>query len=76
MPQPKEKTPTRAVRGVIPPKWANRGSFSIKEAAELIGISYDSALEAAKTGDLATIDILQRKRVPRGWLERLLNGEA
>jgi hypothetical protein len=59
----------------IPPKYGERASFSIRETAEILGISVWGARAAAKRGELPVISIGRRKIVPRVRLERLMNGE-
>jgi hypothetical protein len=57
----------------IPPKYGDRASFSIRETAEILGISVWSAWAAAKNGELPVIEIGRRKIVPRVRLEKLMN---
>lgn len=52
-------------------------TYSVTEAARLIGISRSSAFEAARRGDLpGAIRIGHRVVVSRRVLDRVLNGEA
>jgi hypothetical protein len=62
-------------RWIIDPKYKNRSSFTIRETAEILGISRWHAWNAAKRGDLPVVSIGRRKIVPRVRLERLMNGE-
>jgi predicted DNA-binding transcriptional regulator AlpA len=51
-------------------------TYSVPEAARLLGISRSSAFEAARRGDLpGAIRIGHRVVVSRRVLERVLNGE-
>jgi len=63
-----------AAMWIIDEKYKGRSSFSIREAAEILGISSYSAWAAAKRGDLPVVTIGRRKIVPRVRLERLLAG--
>lgn len=49
-------------------------TYSVEEAGQLLGISRNSAFEAARRGDLPTIRIGRRLLVPKAALERLLVG--
>ena len=51
-----------------------RLTWTIPEAAQLLGISTDSAYEAARRGDLPVRLIGRRMLVPRVALLRLLDG--
>jgi len=48
-------------------------TFSVPEAAEILGIDRNSGYAAAKNGELPTIRIGKRLLVPKAALERLLN---
>lgn len=50
----------------------DRLTYTVDEAAQLLGISRNSAYEAARTGDLPTIRVGRRILVPRSRLEELL----
>ena len=51
-------------------------TYSVPEAARLLGISRSAAFEAARRGDLpGAIKIGHRVVVSRSVLERVLNGE-
>lgn len=52
-----------------------RLALTVKEAAELLGISKNSAYQACLTGELPHIKIGKRVIIPRLALERLLSGE-
>jgi excisionase family DNA binding protein len=60
-------------RWIIPPKYGDRASFTIRETAEILGISPWTAWDAAKKGELPVIRIGRRKIVPRVHLEKLMN---
>ena len=47
-------------------------TYSVEDAARLLGISRNSAYQAAKTGELPTIRFGRRLLVPRIALEKLL----
>lgn len=49
-------------------------TYSIDEAAQLLGIGRNSAFEAARRGDLPSIRIGKRLLVPRAALAKLLEG--
>lgn len=51
-------------------------TYRIEEAAKLLGISRNSAYEAARSGDIPTVRIGKRLVVPKVQLERLLNGHG
>jgi len=61
--------------GVFTGKLPERHTFSVDEAAEILGISRWSAYEAIKKGELAAIKIGRRRVVPRRILEKMLGGE-
>ena len=50
-----------------------RLTYSVEEAATLLGISRSLAYEAARTGDLPTIRIGRRILVPAAALQRLID---
>jgi excisionase family DNA binding protein len=64
--------PVKAV--VLDEKWNGRHTFSVPEAAEILGVSRWTAYGAVKSGQLAVIWIGRRCLVPRLALERLLGG--
>ena len=49
-----------------------RLTYSVEEAARLLGLGRNSAYEAAKSGQLPTIKIGRRLLVPRDALKRML----
>ena len=51
---------------------AQRLTLTIDEAAKILGVSRNTAYEAARTGDLPIIKIGKRMLVPRAALERKL----
>jgi excisionase family DNA binding protein len=55
-----------------------RRTFTIEEAAKVLGIGRNTAYDAARTGDLATVRLGRRLLVPRHALFALLgeNDEA
>jgi excisionase family DNA binding protein len=48
-------------------------TISIEEAGRLLGYSRNSAYEAARTGELPTIKLGQKMRVPRVAIDRLID---
>jgi excisionase family DNA binding protein len=50
-------------------------TYSIEEAAQILGVGRSAAYEAARRGEIPTIRIGRRLRVPRRALDRLLDGE-
>lgn len=54
---------------VIEPK-----TYSIEEAAQLLGIGRNHAYEAAKRGEIPVIRIGKRLLVPKAALDRMLQG--
>lgn len=61
---------------VINSKWDGRDTFTVPEAAEILGISRGSAYEAVKNKELPAIWLGRRCIVPRRALERMLEGAA
>ncbi len=53
-----------------------RQTFTITEAAKILGIGRSAAYEAARTGQIPTIKIGKRILVPVAALERLLSEPA
>ena len=67
--------PQNDARGVVrglPPKWDNHTTFTIDEAAEILGVSRGTAYAAAAAGTLPIIRFGRRQVVPRAPFERLL----
>ncbi len=50
-------------------------TYTVPEAAEILGIGRSSAYEAARRGEIPTIRIGKLLLVPAAQLERLLNGD-
>ena len=75
-PQPKDETPVAAPPPprLLSAQWDSRSTFSVPEAAEILGLSPFSAWAAVKAGYIPTIRIGRRVIVPRHALERLLSG--
>jgi excisionase family DNA binding protein len=46
--------------------------ITIVEAGEILGLQRSAAYRAAKAGDIKTLRIGERYRVPVAWLEELL----
>ncbi len=51
-------------------------TYRIEEAAKVLGISRNSAYEAARTGQLPTVRLGKRLVVPKIALDRLLSGNS
>ena len=47
-------------------------TFTVEEAAEVLGIGRNSAYEGVRTGEIPSVRIRRRILVPRAALERLL----
>jgi len=50
-------------------------TLTVEETARLLGVSRGTAYEAARTGAIPTVRILNRILVPRCQLEKLLDGD-
>ena len=50
----------------------DRLTFSIKETADLLGVSYFTVFRLLKRGKLRAIPSIRHKRIPRAELERFL----
>ncbi len=57
---------------IAPSQPAERLTYTVDEAAQLLGISRNSAYEAARCGEIPTIRVGRRILVPRIRLEELL----
>jgi excisionase family DNA binding protein len=55
---------------------AERRTLTVEEAGAQLGVSRNSAYEAARTGQIPTIKIGKRILVPRAAFERMISGEA
>ena len=53
---------------------SERLTYTVEEAAELLGVSRGSAYLAAREGELPTLRLGRRLLVPRRALEEMLNG--
>ena len=53
---------------------AGRLTYTVDEAARLLGISRNNAYDAARRGETPTIRDCRRILVPRGRLDELLDG--
>ena len=53
------------------PDVEERLTVTVEEAARMLGISRNSAFEAARRGDIPTLRIGRRLLVPKAALERL-----
>lgn len=58
------------------PDVEERLTVTVEEAARMLGISRNSAFEAARRGDIPTLRIGRRLLVPKAALERLLDPVA
>ena len=59
-----------------PKMWEDSLTMSLSQAARLLGISPNNALNAAKKGQIPFIRIGRLYRVPKVRLMALINGEA
>ena len=55
---------------------AEKQTYSVDQAAELLGISRGTAYDAVKTGELPVIRLGKRLLVPKAALDRMLDGAA
>ena len=53
-----------------------RQTYTVEQAAELLGIGRNTAYEAVRRREIPTIKIGRRLLVPRAALERMLAGEG
>ncbi|MGM0561048.1 MAG: helix-turn-helix domain-containing protein [Pseudomonadota bacterium] len=53
-----------------------RQTYTVPEAAKVMGIGKTAAYEAARTGQIPTIKVGGRILVPKAALHRMLQGEA
>jgi excisionase family DNA binding protein len=53
---------------------SERMTYSVREAAELLGLSKNSAYQACLKGEIPHLKIGKRILIPRAQLERLLLG--
>jgi excisionase family DNA binding protein len=53
-----------------------RRTLTIPEAAAILGVSRNTAYDAAATGEIPVIKIGKRLLVPRAAFERMVAGEA
>ncbi len=51
-------------------------TYTVDEAARLLGIGRNSAYEAARRGDLPTLRVGKRILISRAGLDRMLSGAA
>jgi excisionase family DNA binding protein len=63
-----------AIGGQIEQLWEGRHTFSVDEAARILGVSRASAYTAIKNRELPAIRIGKRLVIPRRSIERLLEG--
>jgi hypothetical protein len=60
----------------MPTNEPKRRTCSVPEAGEALGVARKASYEAAKRGEILTIQIGKKLRVPLAWLERKLEGAA
>ena len=51
-------------------------TYSVEQAAKMLGVGRNSAYEAARRGEIPVIKIGNRLLVPKTAFDRLLNGPA
>jgi excisionase family DNA binding protein len=61
---------------ILDSKWDGRATFTVSEAAEILGIGRGTAYQAVKDEKLPVLWFGKRCVVPRPALERLLQGAA
>jgi excisionase family DNA binding protein len=54
----------------------NRLTYTVAEAAQLLGISREFAYQQVKSGDLPSVQLGRRRLIPRVALDRFLSGGA
>jgi len=54
---------------------SERLTYSVREAAELLGLSKNSTYQACLTGQIPCLRVGKRVLIPKSQLERILNGE-
>lgn len=54
----------------------DRVTFTVDEAAQLLGISRSTAYECIRTGELPSVKFGRRVLVPRHRFQQMLDGEA
>ena len=59
-----------------PQMWEDSLTLSLRQAARLLGISPNNALNAAKNGFIPYIRIGRLYRVPKAKLMAMINGDA
>jgi excisionase family DNA binding protein len=64
----------RPMTGLLSPKWGDRSTFNVPEAAEILGIATRSCWEAVWKKELHSVKIGGRVIIPRQAIERLLAG--
>jgi excisionase family DNA binding protein len=57
-------------------KRPDRATYSVSEAAALLGVSLGTAYKAVRSGSLPVIQVGGRYLIPREALDRLLAGES
>jgi excisionase family DNA binding protein len=63
-------------QGVIEPSDPPRQTYTVEQAGRILGLSRNSAYQAATAGQIPVIRIGKRLLVPRAALDRLLGGSA
>ena len=53
-----------------------RQTYTVEEAAEILGIGRNSAYEAVRRGEIPAIKIGKRVLVPKAALDRMLSGAS
>lgn len=52
-----------------------RLTYSVREAAQLLGLSRNSVYQAIMKGEIPHMKVGKRLLIPRAQLDRMLNGE-
>jgi hypothetical protein len=56
--------------------WRNRSTITVPEYAKIMRVGRNTAYEAVRVGEVATIKLRGRLLVPVPWILRQLNGET
>jgi excisionase family DNA binding protein len=64
--------PPKEAGSALNPKWDGRDSFSVPEAAEILGISTWSAYEAIKRSEIPVVRFGRTIRIGRRTIEKML----
>jgi excisionase family DNA binding protein len=57
-------------------KWPDRATISIKELAELLGVTYNAARKGVAEGTIPHVKMGRKKRIPTAIVRRLFEPPA